>query len=405
MRDGVEHVCRSATDPIALLRDVVPVLDLAVPADRWCGLLLDPSTMMNTGGYHEEGLPLEVLPRLLELEVGADDVNLFPELARDRSGVSTLHRSTGGRPQLSARYREVVSPAGLGPELRAVLRDRGRPWGALVLFRAAGAPDFGEAEVQLVAALAPDIAAAVRRALLVSEVEHRDAEDGPGMAVLRVEGPRVTVEMASRAACALLDQIPDTMLGGVPTIVVLLVARLLAAGGRPQSAPVRLRTGQWVSLHLDVLTSPGAEVPERLSLVIEPMAPYQLAEVIAAAYGLTPREREVTRLVVAGRSNREVAGMLTVSVTTVQDHLKKVFAKLDVSSRYELTARMFFDQYLPRQLAAVPLGGDGWYVPDTGERRSRGGSVPTSAVQHVGLVAQAPQQVQHPRLVDHVTTP
>jgi hypothetical protein len=50
----------------------------------------------------------------------------------------------------------------------------------------------------------------------------------------------------------------------------------------------------------------------------------------------------------------------------VQDHLKKVFAKLGVGSRHELTARMFFDQYLPRQLSRVPVGGDGWYLPADG---------------------------------------
>src|SRR5687767_5987665 len=92
VRDRVERLCRSATEPLTLLRDVVPVLGRAVPADLWCGLLLDPATVMNTGGYHDEGLPLEVLPRLLELEVGAEDVNQMPALARDRSGVSTIHR-------------------------------------------------------------------------------------------------------------------------------------------------------------------------------------------------------------------------------------------------------------------------------------------------------------------------
>ena len=93
VRDRIERLCRSATDPLALFREVVPVLDRAVPSDLWCGLLLDPATVMNTGGYHDEGLPLEVLPRLLELEVGADDVNQFPALARDRSGVATIHRA------------------------------------------------------------------------------------------------------------------------------------------------------------------------------------------------------------------------------------------------------------------------------------------------------------------------
>jgi DNA-binding CsgD family transcriptional regulator len=363
VRDRVERLCRSATDPLALYRDVVPVLDRAVPSDLWCGLLLDPATVMNTGGYHDEGLPLEVLPRLLELEVGGDDVNQFPALTRDRAGVSTIHRGTKGRPEASARYRDVMVPAGMGPELRAVLRDRGRPWGAIALFREAGASDFTEAEVELVAALTPDIAAAVRRTLLVSEIVHRDAEEGPGIAVLRVEGLRIEVEMASRAARVLLDQMPDTQLEGVPVGVVMLVSRLIAADGRRQSARVRLRTGRWMSVQVDVLEPAEPDGPERLSLVIEPVAPYELAEVIAEAYGLTAREREVARLVVSGNSNPEVAAALSISRTTVQDHLKKVFAKLGVGSRHELTARMFFDQYLPRQLSQVPVGGDGWYLP------------------------------------------
>jgi DNA-binding CsgD family transcriptional regulator len=143
----------------------------------------------------------------------------------------------------------------------------------------------------------------------------------------------------------------------------MLVSRLIAAGGRRQSARVRLRTGRWMSVQVDVLEPAEDGGPERLSLVIEPVAPYELAEVIAEAYGLTGREREVARLVVAGNSNPEVARALSISPTTVQDHLKKVFAKLGVGSRHELTARMFFDQYLPRQLSQVPVGGDGWYLP------------------------------------------
>jgi DNA-binding CsgD family transcriptional regulator len=365
VRDRIERLCRKATDPLALYRDVVPVLDRAVPADLWCGLLLDPATVMNTGGYHDEGLPLEVLPRLLELEVGTDDVNQFPALTRDRAGVATIHRGTRGRPELSARYREVNVPAGMGPELRAVLRDRGRPWGAFAFFREVGSPDFSQAEIELVAALAPDIAAAVRRTLLVSDIAHRDAEEGPGMAVLRVDGLQVHLEMASAAARVLLDQMPDTRIDGLPVGVVMLAARLIAAGGRRQSARVRLRTGRWMSVQLDVLET-ADDGPERLSLVIEPVGPYELAEVIAEAYGLTAREREVARLVVGGSSNPEVASALSISVTTVQDHLKKVFAKLGVGSRHELTARMFFDQYLPRQLSRIPVGGDGWYLPTDG---------------------------------------
>ena len=52
-----------------------------------------------------------------------------------------------------------------------------------------------------------------------------------------------------------------------------------------------------------------------------------------AAHGLTRREMEVLRLVVAGRSNPEIAGALFISIPTVKRHLSTIFGKLDVPSR------------------------------------------------------------------------
>jgi DNA-binding CsgD family transcriptional regulator len=51
---------------------------------------------------------------------------------------------------------------------------------------------------------------------------------------------------------------------------------------------------------------------------------------------LTPRERTIAQLVAQGRTNRDVAAQLFVSVRTVEFHLRNIFAKLDVSSRVEL---------------------------------------------------------------------
>ena len=58
----------------------------------------------------------------------------------------------------------------------------------------------------------------------------------------------------------------------------------------------------------------------------------------STAHGLTRRELEVLRLVAVGRSNREIADALFISVPTVKRHLSNLLAKLGVTSRTAATA-------------------------------------------------------------------
>lgn len=48
---------------------------------------------------------------------------------------------------------------------------------------------------------------------------------------------------------------------------------------------------------------------------------------------LTPREREVLRLIGEGRNNTEIADDLFVSTATVKTHINNLFAKLDIRDR------------------------------------------------------------------------
>ena len=54
---------------------------------------------------------------------------------------------------------------------------------------------------------------------------------------------------------------------------------------------------------------------------------------------LSSREREVLACLAQGRSNREIATALSVTLATVKSHLVRIYAKLEASNRNEAINR------------------------------------------------------------------
>ena len=112
----------------------------------------------------------------------------------------------------------------------------------------------------------------------------------------------------------------------------------------PARARVRTQTGQRLILHGARL---DGDPHGRVSVIIEPPRPADLAPLLVAAYGLSDREQMVTALVLQGRSTRQIARVLSISPYTVQEHLTAIFDKVGVRSRGELVGQVFFRHCLP----------------------------------------------------------
>jgi DNA-binding CsgD family transcriptional regulator len=334
-----------------------------VPFDTSCWMSLDPGGVLPTSHFSRD----YGLPQLMELaanEFLEEDVNKFASLARAPRPVGILSQVTDGDPQRSPRYVRILAPLGFdrGDELRAVFRDGEAVWGAVVIHRRQGV--FSEHDAEAVADVGALLANGIRRAILRTAVTIGGDDEGPGLIILGADDSIETVTpAATRWLGELIDSTAALNLTPLTVVSVAQVARLAADGLSGGMATVRLprRTGGWLRLDASVV---DGQARDRVAVIVSAAREPELASLIAQVYGLSGREREVTRLVLHGHSTVEMAEALHLSPYTVQDHLKSIFEKVGVRSRRELVAQLFLQQCAPRLAGGALPGADGWFISD-----------------------------------------
>jgi Response regulator containing a CheY-like receiver domain and an HTH DNA-binding domain len=122
----------------------------------------------------------------------------------------------------------------------------------------------------------------------------------------------------------------------VPAIVVL------SAYDYPQYADAALRLG---AAGFVVKTAPLPELMDAITRAAAGGMAFHVRPQARAAH-LSPRERDVVRLVVEGRTNDEIGTALSIGVRTVETHLRRVFERFEVGSRTELAARALREGWL-----------------------------------------------------------
>ena len=347
--DQIVRLSRHGLDVVEFWRQASEVLLRAVPYySSPCWYTLDPASLLMTSHFNEH---VDRMPdEWLAAEYYEDDVNKLSEIARSTEGISTLHDATGGDPTGTPRWQENIKYGGDQEMICALRTQAGEAWGAVGLYRAEGSPLFDADDLAFLSSVAPHLAEGARRALLLGKANEPEGPDGPGLIVLSADW---SIDSMTAGLEPLLYDLPDGDIsrGVLPPAVIAVATRARSMADSPESpgeaavVRVRSRSGSWLVLHGVTLAAAGRR---NAGVIIERAHPARIMPLLMSAYGLTEREKDVTRLVLQGCSTLEIGTGLFISSHTVQEHLKHVFEKTGVRSRRDLVGKIFFAHYEPR---------------------------------------------------------
>jgi DNA-binding CsgD family transcriptional regulator len=332
-----------------LLRRAADVLGEAVQFDGACWHSHDPATLLIT--THETNMDGSGFTLVCRNEYLQPDANKFADLARRRYPAAVLGESF--------RLRELYRPRGWGSELRGTFGSADATWGSVMLLRERSRPGFTADEASFLASVSRHLGHGLRRALLASD-DLATVEDAPGVVVVDEHDQPQQVTDAAALWLSELDYAGETE-PALPAALLALAARTRAIAARPETAVepafarVQTRSGVWLALH-------GSLLGDRVAVVLQPASPLQLAPLVAAAYGLTPREREIASMLLRAHAIQEIALKLRLSPHTVQDHAKAIYEKTGARGRLDLSARLFYQHAQPHLAAGVEPGPSGWFA-------------------------------------------
>lgn len=333
-------ICEAAVDVETLRFEIIGELQRAIGFAAWGWPLADPDSLLATSGVADRAM-WPIVPRLVDYEERAADVNKDSLLAARGDPVGVLSSATGGDLARSSRWRDILGPYGFADELRAACVDRHGCWGHLRLYRDASDRPFAVADAELLRAVVPTIASMLRRASVQPAQVRASEPVVPGVVILDDD---LVVQSWTREVGPWFESFAgDKPPRGANArcAVFSAASRCLAqgdvAGSQPARARLRLADGRWVVAEAGRLSGKNGGI----AVTIHAATTSDVLDLLVRAHGLTPRERELAALLVEGFSTRDVARRLSISPYTVQQHLKAVFDKVGVRSRRELVTGIF----------------------------------------------------------------
>lgn len=324
----------SETEELQAFRcELLPGLRSLVPCD--------------TLGYNEIDLAQRTAVAFSDAPVFDGVEQRFVELAHEHPLVPYHRRGDLGARLISdflsvrefhrlALYHDIYRPLGIEDQLAFGLPGQG----IVAINLGRHRPTFTDRDRELLELVRPYLAAAYKRlrekervsALIKAFDEGLQSYDS---GVIQLDR-RGQIEHASGGATALLDAYFGSVSGRRALPAQLRAFAEKAHGRARQEIVIDGARGR---LRVHELRAEGHDRPRTLVLTENRPRPPAIEELLSL--GLTRRQAQVLRLLVAGKASRQIAAELGLSTATVSKHLEHIYARLGVHTRAEALARVY----------------------------------------------------------------
>ena len=320
---ALETVSRGSSTGRERRAAILAAVRRSVPFDAYAWLMTDPETAVGAD-------PLAEVP----------DLSRLPELIRSkylsrrnhwRSLTGPVATWAGCEDDSDDPWVALLASYGVSDVASLVLEDRYGFWSFIDLWRVGGT--FSDDEVGTLTAMAPQLTGLARGLAAEGFVDQSwTGPDGPAVLIL---DQSLAVQRTTPSTDEFLLRLLPREGRPVPAAAYNVAAQLLAhdAGGvGPARARVHLGEGCWLTLE-------AAWFGVEIAVTISRTTPEDRIDHFARSHGFSPQEGRVLDELAVGHDTREAAQTLSIAESTVQEHLKSIFAKSGVRSRAAVVAR------------------------------------------------------------------
>jgi DNA-binding CsgD family transcriptional regulator len=303
-----------------------------------------------TSLYAERMLPPDAMAAYYEKHY-AVKAESFSDAFRRRAQVDDpiSFRSFSKAEQSTDYFRDVMKPMDAYHMLYGVLKDRTRPLAQISFYRGVADKSFDRENAETLRSVLRYLVTGLCAGTPYSAPQDAAVVVEEDLGIVSLDGalisaPETWHRLLRLAALAEVSPREALKESEVLELFVRHLCEELIAGdnNKPQRREVIHDTawGRFV-IRAFRLTDPRARRADQVGLLIRREEPRLLSIVRGTGMAaLSPQQREVALLIVAGKSNREIADELGLSFNTASSHVKLIYARLEVNDRNAVAQKL-----------------------------------------------------------------